>query len=66
MMIPLLPFPDSNIFRQPHPPNKKNPKDVEAPVGFLNPKSGNEVEKLGLADGMFFAPLTIEGPKEAN
>ena len=24
------------------------------------------MEELGLADGMFFAPLTIEGPKEAN
>ena len=29
-------------------------------------KPGNEVEELGLADGMFFAPLTIEGPEEAN
>eukprot|EP00434_Breviolum_minutum_P039728 symbB.v1.2.035291.t1/scaffold4714.1/size36000/1 len=27
---------------------------------------GNEVEESGLADGMFFAPLTIEGPEEAN
>ena len=41
-------------------------EDVGAPVRFLNPKPGNEVEELGLADGMFFAPLTIEGPEEAN
>lgn len=74
-------FFEANIFRQPHPPTKKSlflvfcschkelaapAEDVGAPVQFLNPKPGNEVEELGLADGTFFAPLTIEGPEEAN